>query len=482
MHRLHVKIFLWFWLGVVVVSGTLVALTELTYSRAEDDRRWREKYAPRVDMFAQQETRILRTRGVGALATYLESFEYDPGVVNYVFDASGKDVLGRASSPQVQAAVAAMSQSPGQAQHVDTAERIIAEKIIDARGSSYVVVVDYPSPSVLNRSVIEFFSAENGGKLDRLALLRLGATLVVAGVFCYVLARHLASPIERLRSATRKIASEQLQTRVDPSVLMRKDELADLGQDFDRMAERIEHLVTAQRQLLGDVSHALRSPLARLNVALGLARQRGATGAAEHLDRIERETERLNALIGQLLLMARVDSGVDLERKVVFDLSTVLDEVATDADYEARNRNCTVRVDSRRECLVEGTRDVLRGAVENVVRNAVRHTAEGTTVQISMDTMRVGDRFHAVVHVRDHGPGVPAGELENLFTPFYRVPDRGANGPHGSGLGLAITRRTFEVFGGTATAVNADGNGLIVTLVLPASGADAKPAAFARAV
>lgn len=473
MRRLHVKIFVWFWLGVVVVSGTLIGLTELTHSRAQDDRLWREKYGPRVDLWARQETYIVRTKGSAALEEYIGSFQSDPGVLNYIFDASGRELFDRVASAPVLSLVALMTDAPGWTQRVDMGERIIAERIVDARGNPYIVVVDFPGPSILARSLFEFLSADfPGGRLTRTSMVRLAAVLTVAGLFCFVLARHIASPIDRLRSATRQIAKEQLGTRVDRTVLNRRDELADLGRDFNRMADRIEHLVTAQRHLLSDVSHALRSPLARLNVALGLARRHSAPAASEHLDRIELETDRLNTLIGQLLMMARVDSGVDLERRVVFDLATIVDEVAMDADYEARERRCTVQVEQRRECLVEGAPDMLRSAVENVVRNAVRHTADATTVEISVDRCVVNGLPRAVIEVRDHGPGVPEDVLDRLFVPFCRGARGTSESPDGSGLGLAITKRIFEVHKGTATAANAAGGGFIVTLELPLRGAE----------
>jgi two-component system sensor histidine kinase CpxA len=328
------------------------------------------------------------------------------------------------------------------------------------------VVVDFPGPSILTRSLFEFLSADfNQGRLTHTAVVRLGVVLLVAGLFCFVLARHIAAPIDRLRSATRHIANEQLATRIDRSVLHRRDELGDLGRDFNRMADRIEDLVTAQRHLLSDVSHALRSPLARLNVALGLARRHSTAAASEHLDRIEHETERLNTLIGQLLTMARVDSGVDSERRTLFDLAGIVDEVAMDADYEARQRRCRVEVAARPECLVEGAPDMLRGAIENVVRNAVRHTADGTSVEIAIGIRPRDNRQWAFVEVRDHGAGVPNSAIDRLFVPFCRV--NGVDSPDGTGLGLAITRRIFEVHGGTAHAANAPEGGFIVTLELP---------------
>jgi two-component system sensor histidine kinase CpxA len=246
------------------------------------------------------------------------------------------------------------------------------------------------------------------------------------------------------------------------------------------MAERIEQLVTAQRQLLADVSHALRSPLARLNVALGLARQRNGAPSSEHLDRIETEAERLNKLIGQLLTMARVDSGVDLERSTLFDLGSVVEEVSTDAEYEARHRRCAVEFSQRGECVVEGAREMLRGAVENVVRNAVRHTAEQTHVEVSLDCEHAADGPRAIIKVRDHGPGVPDESVDTLFVPFNRILTDGRSNPERTGLGLAITRRTFEVHGGTATAANDPGGGFVVTLELPLHGPAAPAIQVAR--
>src|SRR6185503_13298128 len=213
--RLHIKVFLWFWLGVVVVSGTLIGMTELTHSRAQDDRLWQEKYGPRVDLWARQEAHILRTEGRAALEEYVGSFQADPGVLNYMFDASGHEVFDRDVPMPVLTTVDALKQSPGWTQRVDPLERIIAERVIDANGNPYVVVVDFPQPSVLSRPLFELLSADFSGRPTRAAAFRLAAVVGVAGLFCFVLARHIAAPIDRLRSATKKIAREQLETRIE---------------------------------------------------------------------------------------------------------------------------------------------------------------------------------------------------------------------------------------------------------------------------
>jgi two-component system sensor histidine kinase CpxA len=228
------------------------------------------------------------------------------------------------------------------------------------------------------------------------------------------------------------------------------------------MAERIESLIEAQRRLLGDISHELRSPLARLSVALGLARRQAGDRAASSLDRMEREAERLNDLIGQLLSLSRLESGAERIDSHKIDLARLVREVAEDADFEARSRNRSVRILSVDECSVEGNHRLLASAIENVVRNAARHTAEGTQVEISL---RCNDRARIVV--RDHGEGVPESMLGNIFRPFYRVEDARDRQSGGSGLGLAITERAVRLHGGEVRAENAEGGGLIIEISLP---------------
>jgi len=468
MPRLFYKIFLWFWLGVVAVGGTLFALTEISRSRADDDRKWREKYGPRVDLWARQEVSVLRDEGVVALKKYVNSIQIDPGNQNYIFDADGREVLGRNTPPAyILQIVQSMlkTQRHDLQQEIFQAERVIAETVTGSDGRTFVAIVDFPEPSLMSLSLFEFFITgvhEGAG-------VRVLGVLIVAGIACFWLARQLVRPIEQLQFAARAIQNERLHTRIDPALLARHDELADLGRDFDRMAERIEHVITAHRNLLADASHALRSPLARINVALGLARRDSSAGSADfHFARIEHETSRLNTLIGDLLLISRLDSGVDLERMVPFDLTLLVDEVAADADYEARGRQCTVRSTTPRECLVVGARETLRAAIENVARNAVRHTAAGSTVDITLTGPRAEEGvFFATIQVRDQGPGVPHQALSRLFTPFYRVTDGRQPAFEGSGLGLAITRRIVEIHRGDVRADNAKDAGLVVTITLP---------------
>lgn len=286
--------------------------------------------------------------------------------------------------------------------------------------------------------------------------------LVGGAIFCWLVSRYLTTPLDKLGKAAASIAEGRLETRVDPALRKRHDEIAGLAGNFDRMAERIEALVNGQRRLLGDVSHELRSPLARLIVALSLVRQGPADEAAENLERIGLEAKRLDTLIGQLLALSRIDSGVDRGAPARFDLAELVQEVANDADFEARARNAGVAVKQADACTIDGFEDMLRSAVENVVRNAVRYTAGGTVVDISLRRLDSA----AIIQVRDHGPGVPESMLSRIFEPFQRV---AGDTSEGAGLGLAIAARAVEVHGGSIRAMNGEGAGLLVEINLPRS-------------
>jgi signal transduction histidine kinase len=237
------------------------------------------------------------------------------------------------------------------------------------------------------------------------------------------------------------IANGHLGARASKEIRARRDEIGRLGLTFDRMAARIESLIGAQQRLLGVVSHELRSPLGRLCVALGLLRQCPEQERAEYLDRIELEAEHLDKLIGQLLTLARVDAGVNPEVREAFDLETLVREIAADGDFEAQSFDCSVIVNSAARCALVGDPENVRRAIENVVRNAIRYTDAGTSVEIDLTRDDVSVPAEALLRVRDHGLGVPEAHLEDIFRPFHRVPEARNTTSDGAGLGLAITDR-----------------------------------------
>ncbi len=258
------------------------------------------------------------------------------------------------------------------------------------------------------------------------------------------------------------MASERLDVRVSAGLDGRKDELAVLARDFDAMADQLKATRSARTQLLRDISHELRSPLARMRVALGLARQ-PKTDPALQLDRLEREIERLDSLISHVLRLARLHGSETHFAREPVELDEVLQEVVHDANFEGAVKECSVRLDGTVSHRVLGNRELLYSAIENVLRNAVRYSPAAQAVEVSVKTRAE----ELEILVRDHGPGVPGGDLDRIFEPFYRVAESRDRDSGGEGIGLAITSQVFRAHGGSAGAQNLAGGGLQVRLVLP---------------
>lgn len=300
------------------------------------------------------------------------------------------------------------------------------------------------------------------------AFPQLPVAIAIGGLTTFVLVLVFTRPLARLRKAARELSRGNLTTRVkEPpqKAILKGDEFNALVHDFNHMAERLESLVNAQRLLLRDVSHELRSPLARLSVALELTREDADPTVNTHLDRIQREAERLNQLIGQLLQLSSMEALEDLHKFESVPLRQVLAEMLPDAEYEARQRDASVALDADCDCVVEGRRELVYRALENVVRNAVRYTEPGTQVEIRLKRNE-RDRT-ALVEVSDRGPGIPEAELEAIFRPFYRVDLARSAQTGGFGVGLAIAERTVKLHNGHIRAMNRSGGGTTVQISLP---------------
>jgi two-component system sensor histidine kinase CpxA len=292
--------------------------------------------------------------------------------------------------------------------------------------------------------------------------------IITSGLVCYFLSWYLTKPIVRLRTATRQLAAGDLTARSGAPVSGRRDEVAGLMRDFDAMAERLETLMKAQSRLLNDISHELRSPLARLNVALGLARQRAGVESADMLERIELEASRLNELIGRILTLARLEDGEQRVPQTPVSLNELVENIAEDAEFEAQARHCHVHVEiPQGQWEVRGNASLLHSAVENVVRNAIRYTQERTSVEIELASEAGATGREAVLKISDNGPGVPTDALDKLFEPFYRLDDARGRLTGGVGLGLAITERAVRFHGGKVSAFNRAEGGLRIEIRLP---------------
>ncbi len=280
-------------------------------------------------------------------------------------------------------------------------------------------------------------------------------------LFSILFAWHLTRPMNALRRSFGQVARGDLGVRLWPALRWRRDELTEVAQEFDLMVERLQQLVEGREQLLHDVSHELRSPLARIQMAIGLAEQ-SPEKVSDALARIRLETERMDRMIGELLTLSRAEQGHGLGQSH-YDLLALVDTVIQDARFEAQQSGVEIELEQAlgEGCLLLGHAELVRRAVENVVRNAVRFSQSGQTVSVSL--MRLGQEVQ--LSIADRGPGVEEGKLAGIFDPFVRIgsPRMGK----GYGLGLAIARKAVILQGGSIQARNRAQGGLRVTMTLP---------------
>ena len=455
MRSLFVRIFLSYWVAqaLFLVLAILVTMAirpsgEISGVQAQQAR------------FLSEAVQAYQAGGEEGARKYMRTVRDSQHVRLYVFDEHERELLGRQPPDWI------MRVERGQVHTADTfwgrlkPLQFLRQSMIAADGHRYTLVIEFPPEQ---RTLFGPHGVPGLGIL---------IAVISSGLVCYILARYLTSPIVQLRAATQKLASGDLTARAGLPGSRRHDEMAELMRDFDRMAERLENLVTAQSRLLTDISHELRSPLARLNVALELARQRSGPDANSALERIDREANRLNELIQRLLTIARLEAGDESIEKLPVHLEQIVRDIAKDAAFEAQSRHCQVEAAVVDDCVVIGSPGLLHSAIENVVRNAIRYTHEGTSVEVRLEqgVGIEGDRLQgpeAVVRVTDSGPGVPEHALDKLFRPFYRIDDARGRQTGGVGLGLAITDRAVRLHGGTIIVANRPQGGLVIEIRLP---------------
>lgn len=296
------------------------------------------------------------------------------------------------------------------------------------------------------------------GPVPIVALVGGGIAVLITGI---VLAWYLVRPLQHLRWALHSVAEGRFDTRVQPLMGRRRDEIVDLAQDFDSMAAQLQQLTESRELLLHDISHELRSPVTRMQAAIGLLRQ-DPTETPAMIERVQRECERLDALVEELLTLHRLEAGRSSTGRERVDIVELLHAIAEDADFEARAASRAVTIDAPGKFVAEVDGELIYRAFENVIRNAVKFTAPGTAVEIRARVS--GDSSMLETSVQDRGPGVPSDMLEAIFEPFTRV--EGSESVRGTGLGLAIARRTMAMHGGSITAALREGGGLTIILKL----------------
>lgn len=446
-------------------------------------KHWQNTVDKTVSFYAEEAVAIYDRDGAGLLNNYFQRLEKATGIKAFLFKDHGKEVTGKTVRNDIREQVSLAFQTSSPTDRRMEASGIVTEKVNSPKGHPYLfaAVIPHPgSPGFAPGPPPFMLSLKPpppghppplppGGPpppgFNQFFFIHLIIGLFVSGIICYLLARYLTAPIFKLGSAARQLADGNLSVRVRPALGGRRDELSFLANDFDVMAERIETLVTSQSNLLRDVSHELRSPLARLNVALELCRQHSSDQAQKHLDRMTLETERLNDLIGQILTYNKMNTQSTELEKTPFDLSGLIEQIAADANYETNSSRAVILIN--KPILLTGNHDLLRRAMENVIRNGLYHTPDKSIVEISSESVIHEGKPQTRITVRDHGRGVPKEALPLIFKPFFKLANDGQH-HNGAGLGLAISEAAIRLHHGTIRAKNADDSGLIIEISLPA--------------
>ncbi|WP_051229276.1 HAMP domain-containing sensor histidine kinase [Paludibacterium yongneupense] len=396
----------------------------------------------------------LRFGGRQALTLFIRNVPYPP---IYALGRDDRELLGRPVGKETIEALRFMvTQEP---------EQGAVRKVIDPDGGQFIVFepehshVRLPPGGEISRPPPPPQEASHVLGLPVLPFL---LSLITGLLSAATIAWYVAKPIRILRAAFTGAGDGKLDANLAQSMGRRRDELADLGHDFDRMTRQLRCLMDGQRRLLHDVSHELRSPMARMQAVIGLLRQQPERLEA-FLDRIERETERMDQLVEELLTLSRLESGVIGTVRDPVAMAEVLGHVADDASLEARSKGCWIDASQNTEACVIGNPELLQRAIENVVRNAIKYSPQDGVVEIAATLDKEAARW--CLTVEDRGPGVPEAELTRIFEPFFR--GSSGNQADGHGLGLAIAQQILESHGGSICALGRQGGGLRVVITLP---------------
>src|SRR6266850_2430349 len=451
MCRLFVKIFFWYWLTAWGMIAIVLLGSRLTGMRQVSAPNMYSTVAP---ILAAEAAKAYESGGPEAFARFSQSKYHDHERQLLLLDGFYKDVLSRPLSDDG----LRVAQAAKNGQLVVFRAHIAAYKFVSSSGHPYILMLYLTSDL---RRIGEILWGE--GLPFSISLI------ILVTLLCLGLAYHIASPIHSIQSTARRVAEGDLKARVPSSVSRRYDELAALAKDFDTMVGRLDSLIQTQKKLLNSVSHELRSPLARINLSLGLLRNGGSPDSDDLFQRLDRDIERIDLLMGQLLTLSRLEAGFSSGEREDVNFAQLVEEVAADANFEAQALGKSVSLQTAGPVILRNADPhALRSACENIIRNAVRFTRPGSDVQIVLEVDRTASEPWALLSVRDHVPGGPGDSLQAIYPLFYRISGDGqATG--GNGLGLAIASEAIRLHRGTIHAENLRPNGLQIIIRLPAA-------------
>ncbi len=443
--RLFWKIFLPFWLAQAMLLGALYLRIHQRIS--SEHPWWIQPERREMPVLADYAAKVYEQQGQAGLAQLLDNLSLQNRSTYWLVDTNGHELSGRPIPERVLRDASAAEKSEGL--HHSFEANVLATSAATTKGH-YVLIANLIPPKLSERI-----------PGDILWNLEIGT--ILSAIVCLLIAHYLSKPIERLRDATHELARGNLDIRAGENLGNRRDEIADLVRDFDTMAGELRTLIQSERNLLSGVSHELRSPIARIRLALTLARDADDDERSEMLDRIEQDTIQLDSMLEQILTVARLESGQHKPRFEQLSLNDVVEDVLHDAKFEAAATGASITFHGDGDVQVNGDAGLLRSAIENIVRNAIFYSGQGGKIEVRLNK----ENGAALISVRDDGPGVPDNALPLLFKAFYRVDDSRETSTGGMGLGLAIVRNAVLAHGGSVSAKNVVPHGLEITLKIP---------------
>lgn len=450
MRSLYWKIFITFWFAIILVIFTIAWVTShitQTSSLPAGEHMF-------MDSHANAAVATLESGQREALLKWLQSIGASRHMTLFLLSSSGEILSTQKPPPSVKKIGDNLINDELLEGTFKSGKLLVSHEIMSTSGKYYRLVA-------LSEKPIPYFMQIPWASLT----IRLLLATIVSGILCYLLSLYLTKPLRSLALAAKSIAGGHLDTRVGHFRGHHRDEIAALTDEFDRMAEQLETLVHSKERLLQDISHELRSPLARLNVAIELGRQKTKHLADNEFNRMSVECSRLNDLIGEILDFARLDKSTTELQISTVNLSALLMQIIKDANYESQEHADRVKAGMMEPCQLDLDERLIHRAIENIVRNAIHYSPVNKDIIISLQYNDARDSIY--IDIKDSGPGVPKWQLDKIFNPFYRVDSSRAKKTGGFGLGLAIAWRAIHLHHGTLSASNNKEGGLLVRICLP---------------